>query len=42
MYVDVYVLSGVAIVVLACVMMGYVGYYAHRHIKEDMEKSKKS
>lgn len=42
MYIDAYVLSGVAIVVLACVMMGYVGVYAHRHIKEDMEKSKKS
>ncbi|WP_439135877.1 hypothetical protein [Pseudomaricurvus sp.] len=42
MYIDLYVLSGVAIVVLACVMMGYVGVYARRHIQEDMKKADKS
>lgn len=39
MYIDLYVISGVAIVVLACVMMGYVGLYAHRHIQQDLAKA---
>ena len=41
MYIDSYVVSGLVIVALTCVVLGYVGYYGYRHIKEDMAKSQK-
>lgn len=41
MYLDAYVLSGIAIVVLACIMMGYVGWYAYRAIQRDGEAAVK-
>lgn len=41
MYMDSYVLSGLVIVALTCVVLGYVGYYGYRHIKEDIAKSEK-
>lgn len=39
MYMDTYVVSGIAIIVLTCVVLGYVGYYGYRHIKQDIKKS---
>lgn len=41
MYLDVYVVSGLVIVGLTCAILGYVGYYGYRHIKEDSEKADK-
>ena len=35
MYLDLYVVSGIAIVVLMCIMMGYIGWYAYRQIQQD-------
>jgi Na+/proline symporter len=35
MYLDVYVLSGIAIVIFMCIMMGYIGWYAYRQIQLD-------
>lgn len=37
MYVDDAVVFGVAIVVLTCVFMGYWGYYAYQHIRDDIK-----
>lgn len=39
MYMDTYVISGIAIVVLTCVVGGFVGYFGYRHIKQDIKKS---
>jgi len=39
MYMDEYVLSGLIIVGVTCAIVGYLGYYGFRHIKEDMKKS---
>ncbi len=39
MYMDSYVASGLIIVGLTCVFLAYVGFYAYRHIKKDMEQS---
>lgn len=41
MYIDVYVLSGIAIVVMACVMMGYVGWFAYQQIQKDQGEAEK-
>lgn len=41
MYLDAYVLSGIVIVVLACIMMGYVGWYAYRAIQRDQAAANK-
>lgn len=35
MYLDDVVVAGLIIVTLTCVVLGYVGYYAYRKIKED-------
>ena len=37
MYIDTVVASGLAIVILCCVMFTYVGMYAYKHIKQDTE-----
>ncbi len=39
MYIDSYVASGLVIVGLTCVVIGYVGYYAYRHIKQDIART---
>ncbi len=39
MYVDSYVVSGLVIVALTCVVFGYVGYYGYRHIKDEISKA---
>ncbi len=39
MYLDSYVISGLIIVAATCVILGYMGYHAYRHIKQDMEKN---
>jgi len=36
MYMDTYVASGLIIVALTCVVVGYVGYFGYRHIKKDV------
>jgi hypothetical protein len=41
MYIDSYVISGLIIVALTCVVVGYVGYFGYKHIKEDMAKADK-
>jgi hypothetical protein len=41
MYIDTVVLSGLAIVVLVCVMAAYIGYFAYKHIKADIASSEK-
>jgi hypothetical protein len=35
MYLDDVVLSGIAILVLTCLFLGWVGWYARKHIIED-------
>lgn len=39
MYMDSIVAYGLVIVLLACVMITYVGIYAYKHIKEDAAKA---
>lgn len=39
MYVDDAVVAGLIIVALTCVMMGYIGYFAYKHFKEDAKKN---
>lgn len=39
MYLDTVVVAGLIIVTLTCVVLGYVGYFAGRKIKEDCEKN---
>ena len=41
MYMDSVVASGLIIVGLTCVVFAYVGRYAYRHIKDDIQKSGK-
>ena len=38
MYIDTVVASGIAIMVLTCVMVTYVAIFAYKHIKQDSEK----
>ncbi len=40
MYLDEVVVSGIVIVVLTCVFLGYAGRFAYRHFKQDERKSK--
>ncbi len=39
MYVDGVIVFGLVIVVLTCAVVGYVGRYAYRHIKQDTEEA---
>jgi len=39
MYMDSIVVFGLVIVAATCVVVGYVGYFAYRHIKEDVAKN---
>ncbi len=39
MYVDEIVILSLVIVVLTCVMLGYVGVFAYKHIKDDIAKA---
>ncbi len=41
MYIDTVVAFGLLIVALTCIMIGYVGYYAYKHIKQDSEAADK-
>lgn len=38
MYVDGIVVFGLVIVILTCVVIGYVGFYAYKHIKDESAK----
>lgn len=40
MYLDSYVISSLIIVALTCVVVGYLGYFAWRHIRQDIEKNR--
>lgn len=40
MYIDEVVLSGIVIVVLTCVFLGYVGRFAYRHLKQEENEAK--
>lgn len=39
MYLDATVVAGLIIVSLTCMVLGYVGYFASRKIKEDSQKN---
>jgi len=39
MYMDGVVAYGLVIVALTCVVVGYVGYFMVRHIKDDVKKT---
>ena len=39
MYIDTYVVSGLAIVALTCVFLGVCVRYAYLHIKKDIEEN---
>ncbi len=39
MYMDGVVAYGLVIVALTCAVVGYVGYYMVRHIKDDIAKT---
>lgn len=41
MYMDGVVAYGIVIVALTCVVVGYVGRYMIKHIREDEEKAEK-
>ncbi|BFM16005.1 hypothetical protein R50073_21880 [Maricurvus nonylphenolicus] len=41
MYMDGVVAYGIVIVALTCVVVGYVGRYMIKHIREDAEKAEK-
>jgi uncharacterized membrane protein len=41
MYIDTVVASGLIIVALVCVMGVYIGVFAYKHIKQDIESSEK-
>ncbi len=41
MYIDEYVLSGIAIVVLTCVIFAVMARFAYKHIKKDIADSEK-
>ena len=42
MYMDEYVISGLIIVALTCAVVGVIGYYGWKHIKEDMAKTEQN
>ncbi len=39
MYIDEIVVLSLVIVALTCVMLGYVGVFAYKHIKNDIAKA---
>jgi len=39
MYMDEYVFSGIAIVVITCAILGVMGRYAYKHIKKDIAEA---
>ena len=39
MYMDTVVVSGLVIVALVCVMAGYIGMFAYKHIKHDIAEA---
>jgi H+/gluconate symporter-like permease len=39
MFIDFNIILGLIVVIASCVMVGYVGMYACRHIKEDAARA---
>ena len=42
MYIDSYVISSLVIIALTVVILGYMAWYAYRHIKRDRDAAGKS
>jgi len=42
MYIDTVVASGLVIVALVCLMAGYIGVFAYKHIKQDIANAEKN
>lgn len=42
MYIDFVIVLSLIIVTLTCVFLGYISYYAYKHIKADIAKTEAS